>query len=134
MQFSILHDILGKTYHVPSSNQTWEIPKLSFRERGTFPSASQVTCYIQRDATGRLFLRPAAAAEPSERSSSEDENSEDDEEWQPPLKSSLVACIEVPFQMKSDLSFGGDVDRCAFFGVKGSRKLNNMDVWWLLDG
>ena len=34
--------------------------------------------------------------------------------------------------MKSDLSFGGDVDRCAFFGVKG--KLNNMDVWWLLDG
>lgn len=55
----------------------------------------QVTCYIQRDAAGRLFLRPAAAAEPSERSSSEDENSEDDEEWQPPLKSSLVACIEV---------------------------------------
>ena len=56
----------------------------------------QVTCYIQRDATGRLFLRPAAAAEPSERYSSEEENSEDDEEWQPPLTSSLVACIEVP--------------------------------------
>jgi len=40
--------------------------------------------------------------------------------------------IFIHFQMKSDLSFGGDVDRCAFFGVKG--KLNNMDVWWLLDG
>lgn len=96
---------------------------------GTFPShvsrppvlkKSQVTCYIQRDATGRLFLRPAAAAEPSERSSSE-ENSEDDEEWQPPLKSSLVACIEVPFSHGNRIFLlGGMLIDVLFLGLKAS--------------
>ena len=144
MQFSILHDILRKIYHVPSSNQTWEIPKLrGFRERVTFPShvspvLPQVTCYIQRDAAGRLFLRPAAAAEPSERSSSEDENSEDDEEWQPPLKSSLVACIEVPFSsiFKWNRIFllGGMLIDVLFLGLKASWTTWMFGGFWMVDG
>jgi len=54
----------------------------------------EVTCFIQRDEHGRLFLRPAAAMEASVASSTSDTEDEE-EEWQPPMKGALVACIEV---------------------------------------
>ena len=53
----------------------------------------EVTCFIQRDEHGRLFLRPAAAMEASVASSTSDTEDEE-EEWQPPMKGALVACIE----------------------------------------
>eukprot|EP00438_Fugacium_kawagutii_P016513 Skav225453 [mRNA] locus=scaffold3785:41552:48017:- [translate_table: standard] len=58
----------------------------------------EVTCYIQRDETGRLFLRPAASTSVSSDSSSVSE----EEEWQPPLKGSQVAYIEVNGQRLQD--------------------------------
>jgi len=55
----------------------------------------EVTCFIQRDEHGRLFLRPAAAMEASVSVASSTSDTEDEEEWQPPMKGALVACIEV---------------------------------------
>jgi len=54
----------------------------------------EVTCFIQRDEHGRLFLRPAAAMEASVSVASSTSDTEDEEEWQPPMKGALVACIE----------------------------------------
>ncbi|CAK9101901.1 Kinesin-like protein KIF13B (Kinesin-like protein GAKIN) [Durusdinium trenchii] len=60
----------------------------------------EVTCFIQRDNTGRLFLRPAANTETSSGSSM----SGSEEEWQPCGKASAVAYIEVNGQRLQEAS------------------------------